>query len=49
LGDDVLREMDRRVDELGCTVVMERRGRRESRLISAEEMGGADRGVCELL
>lgn len=46
LGDDVLREVDRRIDDLGYNFVVERRGRRDSRLISAEEMSSGDRGVC---
>jgi hypothetical protein len=45
-GDDVMREVDQRIEDLGCAVVR-RPERRDSRLANGDDL--SDRGVCELL
>lgn len=46
ISNDVMKEIDMKIDNLGCTVVR-RHERRDSRTLISDEF--ADKGVCELL
>ena len=46
ISNDVMKEIDTKIDALGCTVVRKHE-RRDSRTLASDDL--TDKGVCELL